>query len=414
MTNYKQITCDLALAGVLLSHATVLAQTKKMNLQQCVQMAVENSPQMQVERMQVERAKALQGTAWDIDKTDISLSQDPTSGGSPDNALSISQTIEFPTLYAARHGQLKAETQAERSRGQVVRKDLENEVKRTYFQLVYEEERLRVLGARDSVLERYHYIAQKRLEAGETRRLEMLSAERLLRENKMEVALAQSEAENVRLQLTRLVGSETPVQPADAQLRALDYVQRSFNYSLTPEGQYAHDRLAATDKALTVAKNGYAPSLTLALRNQLVITSWDPYHQDRSRFDGGNFMGFEVGVGVPLFFGATKAKVKAARKEVEIARLEMQQEQQVLQQEYLARLSRCNAAFSRLSYYQGEGRRSAQELERLSSMEYENGEITYIEYATALQESLDARMKMISAINDFNQSVIALEKITGE
>ena len=123
MTNYKQITCDLALAGVLLSHATVLAQTKKMNLQQCVQMAVENSPQMQVERMQVERAKALQGTAWDIDKTDISLSQDPTSGGSPDNALSISQTIEFPTLYAARHGQLKAETQAERSRGQVVRKD---------------------------------------------------------------------------------------------------------------------------------------------------------------------------------------------------------------------------------------------------------------------------------------------------
>ena len=414
MTNYKQITFGLALAGVLLSHATVLAQTKKMNLQQCVQMAVENSPQMQMERMQVERAKALQGTAWNIDKTDISLSQDPTSGGSPDNALSISQTIEFPTLYVARHGQLKAEMQAEKSRGQVVRKDLENEVKRIYFQLVYEEERLRVLGVRDSVLVRYRNIAQKRLEAGEIRRIEALSAERLLRENKMEIALAQSEAESVRLQLARLVGSEIPVQPADAQLRALDYVQRSFNYSLTPDGQYAHDRLAATDKALTVAKNGYAPSLTLALRNQLVITSWDPYHQDRSRFDGGNFMGFEVGIGVPLFFGATKAKVKAARKEMEIARLEMQQEQQVRQQEYLAALSRCNAAFSRLSYYQGEGRRSAQELERLSSVEYENGEITYVEYATALQESLDARMKMISAINDFNQSVIALEKITGE
>lgn len=412
MLNYKQIS--FGLVGMLLSHVATFAQTKSMSLPQCVQMAVEKNLQMQFVNKQIERAKALQGTAWDIDKTDFSLSQDPSSGGSPDNAISISQTIDFPTLYAARHGQLKAETQAEKSRGNVVRKTLENEVKRTYFQLVYEMERLRVLGVRDSVLVRYRNIAQKRFDAGETRRLEVLSAERLLRENKMEMALAQSEIENVQLQLTQMVGSEVPVQPAETKLEALDYVQKAFNYSQTPEGQYAQDRVAVTDKAVKVAKNGYAPSLSLSLRNQLVITSWDPYHQNRSKFDGGNFMGFEVGIGVPLFFGATKARVKAAKKEVEAAKLEMRQEQQVRQQEYLAGLSRCNAAFSRLSYYQGEGKKNAQDLERLSSLEYENGEISYVEYVTALQESLDAKMKLISAINDFNQSVIALERITGE
>lgn len=412
MLNYKQIS--FGLVGMLLSHVATFAQTKSMSLPQCVQMAVEKNLQMQFVNKQIERAKALQGTAWDIDKTDFSLSQDPSSGGSPDNAISISQTIDFPTLYAARHGQLKAETQAEKSRGNVVRKTLENEVKRTYFLLVYEMERLRVLGVRDSVLVRYRNIAQKRFDAGETRRLEVLSAERLLRENKMEMALAQSEIENVQLQLTQMVGSEVPVQPAETKLEALDYVQKAFNYSQTPEGQYAQDRVAVTDKAVKVAKNGYAPSLSLSLRNQLVITSWDPYHQNRSKFDGGNFMGFEVGIGVPLFFGATKARVKAAKKEVEAAKLEMRQERQVRQQEYLAGLSRCNAAFSRLSYYQGEGKKNAQDLERLSSLEYENGEISYVEYVTALQESLDAKMKLISAINDFNQSVIALERITGE
>lgn len=412
--NYKQIFCGLAFALVLLSHAAAFAQTKKMTLQQCVQMATDKNLQMQVVNKQIERAKALLGTAWDLGKTDISLSQDPSSGGSPDNAISISQTIDFPTLYAARHGQLKAEVQAEKSRGYMVRKTLENEVKRVYFQLVYETERLRVLGARDSVLVRYRNIARKRFDAGETRQLEVLSAERLLQENKMEMALAQSEIESVQLQLTRMIGSEKPVQPAEIKLEVLDYVQKAFNYSQTPEGQYAQDRVAVTDKALKVAKNGYAPSLSLSLRNQLVITSWDPYHQNRSKFDGGNFMGFEVGVGVPLFFGATKAKVKAAQKEVEVAKLEMQQELQTRQQEYLSGLSRCNAAFSRLNYYQGEGKKSAQDLERLSSLEYENGEISYVEYVTALQESLDAKMKMISAINDFNQSVIALERITGE
>ena len=38
----------------------------------------------------------------------------------------------------------------------------------------------------------------------------------------------------------------------------------------------------------------------------------------RSRFTEGNFFGFEIGVGVPLFYGATKAKVKAARKDRDV------------------------------------------------------------------------------------------------
>jgi len=404
----------MAWVAMMVAPHAVMAQTQTMTLRQCMEMAMEKNPQMQAAAKQVERAKALQGTAWDIDKTELSLSQDPTSGGSPDNAIAISQSIEFPTVYAARHGQLKAETQAEKSRMNVVKQGVVSEVKNAYYQLVYEMERLRILGAQDSVLVRYKMLAQKRYEAGETRQLEVLTAERMLRENKMEIASVQSDIEGAQLLLTRLVGSEHPVQPADGQLNAIDFVQQGFNYAQSPEGQYAQDRLTVADKAVTVAKNGYAPLLSLSLRNQLVLTSWDPYHQNRSKFDGGNFMGFEVGVGIPLFYGATKAKVKAAKKEREIAELEMKQEQQTRQEEYYAALSRCNSAFARLSYCQGEGKKSADELKRLSTLEYENGEISYIEYVNALQESLDMSMKKASAINDYNQSVIALEKLMGK
>ena len=144
-------------------------------------MALEKNPQMQVANKSVERAKALQGTAWEIDKTELSLSQDPTSGGSPDNALSLSQSIEFPTCYIARHKQLKAETQAERSKAAVVRLSLENDVKAAYYQAVYQAEKLRVLESQDSLLAQYRTLAEKRYKAGETRQLELLSAERLQR-----------------------------------------------------------------------------------------------------------------------------------------------------------------------------------------------------------------------------------------
>lgn len=403
----------IGLCGLALLPQTVLSQTRKVSLQECINMALEKNPQMQVANKSVERAKALQGTAWEIDKTELSLSQDPTSGGSPDNALSLSQSIEFPTYYIARHKQLKAETQAERSKDAVVRLSLENDVKAAYYQAVYQAERLRVLESQDSLLAQYRTLAEKRYKAGETRQLELLSAERLQRENKMEVLAAHNELETAQLLLSRLVGSVEAVEPKEDSLLPLDWKQASYNYSQTPDGQYSADRLKASEQAVRVAKNGFAPSLSLSLRNQLVISSWNPYDQDRSRFDGGNFMGFEVGVGIPLFYGATRAKVKAARKEREMIALEIKEQEQLRQQEYLSALSRMNAAYVRYTYYNEEGRERSDKMAEQGLLEYSQGEISYLEYMNVLQESIDLRLKRASALNDYNQCVLVMEKLCG-
>lgn len=403
----------IGLCGLALLPQTVLSQTRKVSLQECINMALEKNPQMQVANKSVERAKALQGTAWEIDKTELSLSQDPTSGGSPDNALSLSQSIEFPTYYIARHKQLKAETQAERSKAALVRLSLENDVKAAYYQAVYQAERLRVLESQDSLLAQYRTLAEKRYKAGETRQLELLSAERLQRENKMEVLAAHNELETAQLLLSRLVGSVETVEPKEDSLLPLDWKQVSYNYSQTPDGQYSADRLKASEQAVRVAKNGFAPSLSLSLRNQLVISSWNPYDQDRSRFDGGNFMGFEVGVGIPLFYGATRAKVKAARKEREMIALEIKEQEQLRQQEYLSALSRMNAAYVRYTYYNEEGRERSDKMAEQGLLEYSQGEISYLEYMNVLQESIDLRLKRASALNDYNQCVLVMEKLCG-
>lgn len=403
----------IGLCGLALLPQTVLSQTRKVSLQECINMALEKNPQMQVSNKSVERAKALQGTAWEIDKTELSLSQDPTSGGSPDNALSLSQSIEFPTYYIARHKQLKAETQAERSKAAVVRLSLENDVKAAYYQAVYQAEKLRVLESQDSLLAQYRTLAEKRYKAGETRQLELLSAERLQRENKMEMLAAHNELETVQLLLSRLVGSVETVEPKEDSLLPLDWKQASYNYSQTPDGQYSADRLKVSEQAVRVAKNGFAPSLSLSLRNQLVISSWNPYDQDRSRFDGGNFMGFEVGVGIPLFYGATRAKVKAARKEREMIALEIKEQEQLRQQEYLSALSRMNAAYVRYTYYNEEGRERSDKMAEQGLLEYSQGEISYLEYMNVLQESIDLRLKRASALNDYNQCVLVMEKLCG-
>lgn len=383
---------------------------EKMTLQQCFQLADRQNLALQSGRKAVEKAQVMQGTAWDLDKTEIAFSQNPASSGDTDNGLTFSQSIEFPTVYTARRNQLKAETQAEKSRLNVTSQQLRLEIANVYYAMLYQTHRLQILLQQDSVIQRYCDVAGKRYKAGEARQLEFLSADRMRNDNRLEMTKVKNEAENLQTALMALLNTTTPVVPAADNLviSQRSPMNAAFNYQQTADAQYQKDLISALDQEVKCAKTGYAPSLSLALRSQLLIDSWDPYHINRQRFTEGNFFGFEVTVGVPLFYGATKAKVKAAQKDREVALLAMQQEQREKERDYKQGYNRLQNAIKRMEYYSGENMAKAKDIERLSTLEYENGEISYVEYASALQEAIDMRLKLAEVVNEYNEAVLAL------
>lgn len=383
---------------------------EKMTLQQCFQLADRQNLALQSGRKAVEKAQVMQGTAWDLDKTEIAFSQNPASSGDTDNGLTFSQSIEFPTVYTARRNQLKAETQAEKSRLNVTSQQLRLEIANVYYAMLYQTHRLQILLQQDSVIQRYCDVAGKRYKAGEARQLEFLSADRMRNDNRLEMTKVKNEAENLQTALMALLNTTTPVVPAADNLviSQSSPMNAAFNYQQTADAQYQKDLISALDQEVKCAKTGYAPSLSLALRSQLLIDSWDPYHINRQRFTEGNFFGFEVTVGVPLFYGATKAKVKAAQKDREVALLAMQQEQREKERDYKQGYNRLQNAIKRMEYYSGENMAKAKDIERLSTLEYENGEISYVEYASALQEAIDMRLKLAEVVNEYNEAVLAL------
>ena len=134
----------------------------KMTLQQCIELADKQNFSLQAGRKSVEKAKVMEGSAWDVDKTELAWGQNPASSGDTDNALSFSQGIDFPTVYTARRKQLKAETQSERSRLNVTRQQVKLEIASAYYAMLYQTHRLSIMQRQDSVLDRYCEVAEKR------------------------------------------------------------------------------------------------------------------------------------------------------------------------------------------------------------------------------------------------------------
>ncbi len=393
-----------------------VAQQLRLSLQECIDRAVENSPDMRVGRLSVEKAKAMQGTAFDLDKTGIALSQDPTSGGSPDNGITFSQSFEFPTVYAARLKYLKAETRLEQSSLDVARNELVRDIRLNYCALLYAREKVALLKRQDAVCAEFLRIAAARHADGEAGRLEKMNAERLLNENRLSLASAETELRTLSIEVQKLIGADAEVLPSDTALMPLALEKLpadTLDFSQTPQGGMYASMRNVSERNLKLARQAYMPDINVGFRTQFVLKGFNSYIVDRSRFRQCNLMGFEVGGSVPLFYGGKRARSKAAKRELEMT-AEMERRAGFnAGKEYEACLENYLRAKKNLDYYTGRGLAGADDMARISELSYVNGEIGYVEYMQNLSSAADVRLRHADAVNEYNKAVIMLNYLQG-
>ena len=390
----------------------VSAQSRQMTLQEVLAMAAERSLTLQHSRMEVDKTRILQGTAFHLDATSVSLSQDPTSGGSPDNAITVSQSFALPSVYSARRSLLKSETSAAQSRLAVSENELRREVSLAFYDLLYAQDVLHIYARQDSIYKNFNRVAEAKLGAGETGRLEQMNAIRLKQENDIKSDIAQRDFLTAQLQLMKWLNTDTLVIPLATATNELIFADNSI--ADVPLLALAKSQEEVANRQLKLEKRNGLPTFSVGASVQTVIKGFNPYNIDRSAYGGGNFMGFSVGVNIPLAFGAQKARVKAARKEVEMAQLNVRNQEYVLRKTYDAAYNNYVSAHKAYNYYQKIGVPQAREMERISKVSYEYGQIGYVELMQNLQSALEVWKDFADATRQYNKAIVELNYLQGK
>lgn len=390
----------------------VSAQSRQMTLQEVLAMAAERSLILQRSRMEVDKTRILQGTAFHLDATSVSLSQDPTSGGSPDNAITVSQSFALPSVYSARRSLLKSETSAAQSRLAVSENELRREVSLAFYDLLYAQDVLHIYARQDSIYKNFNRVAEAKLGSGETGRLEQMNAIRLKQENDIKSDIAQRDFLTAQLQLMKWLNTDTLVIPLATTTNELIFADHSI--ADVPLLTLAKSQEEVANRQLKLEKRNGLPTFSVGASVQTVIKGFNPYNIDRSAYGGGNFMGFSVGVNIPLAFGAQKARVKAARKEVEMAQLNVRNQEYVLRKTYDAAYNSYVSAHKAYNYYQKIGVPQAREMERISKVSYEYGQIGYVELMQNLQSALEVWKDFADATRQYNKAIVELNYLQGK
>lgn len=409
--------CFLAIATiVMMSNANfAFGETRRLTLKECIEESENHNLSIKAARLSAEKAELMRGTVLDLPRTGVALTQESTSGGSPDNGITVSQEFDFPTLYVARHKSLKAESAFERSNYNVARAEEVKEISDCYYQLLHAQAVVAVREKQDSVLADYKKVMDEKYRQGETSRLNQIQASKIYEENRMELRAARDARDVFALDMQRLLNTEDEVVPSEPATSVIEFAnpESELYFASTPQGELATARVALGEKNLSVAKQNFLPGFSVAATNKLLIKGFNPYDVEREPFKG-NFVKFEVGVTLPIFFGAERARLRSARKDVEMARVMRVEAEQTATKEYRAALSAYNTAYRNLNYYRNEAIGQADEIERLAKVSYELGEIEYVEMIENVQSAIDIRLRYADAVKEYNLSVIKLNDLQGK
>lgn len=409
--NYKIISI-LFLASVV----SGLAHGQPLTLKQCLELAEKASVGLRISEMETEKAAIIKGTAFDVSNTEVELTQSSTEGGGVmDNGLRFSQEFEFPSIYVARHKVYSARQEVAQSEYDRNLINLRGQVTETYYALLLALNKIKVIENALPQLQKFADISGIRLKEGEASRLEVLNARRMLSKTEMTLANARIEKEAAALRLAQLTGVERQVEIEEQDLSPLDagFVSEGFILSTSPDSQVALARFSQASRMLSLSRQEFAPSFSVSATSQLLLKGFNPYHVQRDRFAKGDFMGFSVGISVPLFFGAKRARMLAAKRDVMMADLKVLEENIRVETEYSVLVSKLEGFRSNIDYYVREGMPQADEMLRLSAISYELGEIDYLEYMQNIDSVLSTKLDYLECVNQMNQTIIKLQTLRG-
>lgn len=414
---FKQKSGVTALVILLLaSTATVNAQkTQRINLKQAIQMALDSNLSVRSSVYSVDAQKALKGAAWDIPKTNIDGQFGQFNSYSKDNSFTVSQSFAFPTVYANQHKLANANVKSSEWELKTSQLEIATQVKQVYRQLAYLLSKQKLFLWQDSLYSGFQRAAELRTKTGETNHLEMITA----RSQAMEVRnqLQQVNADilifNQKLQV--LLNTNEYVLPADTVLQRTDFLPNSNSLvSGNPQLGFALQQIELSRIETKLEKSKLLPDLNVGYLSQTIRGDQTINGVPRTFGLGNRFTALQAGIAVPLWFGSNTAKIKAAKLKEKVTQYSAENYSKSLSGNYNSLLGEYTKYNNSLNYYEKQAVPEANLIIDQATKSYKAGAIDYLDYIQSLSRALSIKQNYLDALNNYNQTIVSIEFITGK
>lgn len=386
------------LLALVSSPLLMQAQTTSINLDKAIELAAKNNAGLQASSLQVEQTKRLVGTAFDLDKTQAYYHYDENNlaeNGMPLRVWGISQSFQFPSIYGAQKKANKTRVRMQEQQYLLDERYLKREVSKAYYTIVYWQNVANNYHYLDSLYQQFSIAASRRYEVGETNYLEKLTATSKQKEIELLLMQVKQNVKDSYFELKKWIQSKDSITVEESTLAKL--VIQATDTANHPGLQYFDQAIHHAQYVSNVERQKLLPDLHLT------------YFQGTN--NGANaqlYQGFQAGIGVPLFFGAQRAKINASKVETELLQKEAASYSIQLESKYNQLRSKLSKYQEAIYYYEQNGKTLSHELINTSTKAFQNGEIDFVQLILTLENAKNIEMTYLENLYNYDQTVLEI------
>lgn len=393
----------LLLPFLLLAAPNAQAQ-QPISLNAALDTAMKNNLSVRNQQLNADYLKKLKGAGWDANQAVITGEYGKINSAYNDNRFTISQTIKFPTIYSRQKLLLNEEWKEGLLNVSVKQSELKKQVTSVYYQLLFLRNKKELLQYTDSIYALFLEKAAIRFKTGESNILEKTTAETQRGQIALQAGQLQQDYAILQARLKVLLNTTTDVEPDDTPLKMpLPGGIDSTELKKHPYLQLLEQQEQTTLSRYKLEKSRLLPDLLLGYNN---MTMRGMGADDKEYSGDTRFQSAQIGVGIPLFFGAQKAKIGAQKINQELAKSTYQAGLQELQLRYTEAEKQYSKMMQAVSYYEQSGLKNADTIIATANLQFVNGEINYLEWVMLNNQAFSLRNEYLDAVNNLNQSII--------
>lgn len=385
------------------------AQTS-ITLQAAVDTALSNNLQVKNEMLKAEYQKKLIKTAASIPQTTITGEYGQINSIYHDTRIGVAQSFNFPSVYVAQHSVLKEEWKSSLLNVKVKEAELKRDVAAVYYSLLSLEQKRLLLLKNDSIYAGFLEKAALRLRFGESNVLEKSAVQAQRGQIYIQLSQLTRDIELLYLQFQLLLNTTTRFVP-DGQdsLLMLSAIADTSSFGQHPRVKFLEQQKQVSLLGTKLERNKLLPDVYLMYNNMSMLGTGadNKLYNSSSRFQSA-----QIGLGVPLFFGSQRAKIKAARSNQQIAGYNYQAGVQMMRAEYAAALTQYNNYLQTYAYFKDTMLGNSLVLAEAAHKQFDSGAINYLEWVMLNNQAIAIQNEYIDIIRKLNESIIQLNYLS--
>lgn len=399
----KPFTAALLLFGLF--SAPEAAQAQTLTLRQAIDTALQNNRTLKNQELVSKYRQLLRGSAYDLPNTTVTGEFGQINSAFIDNRIGLSQGLSMPTVYARQRAVLNEEWHAAVLNTKLTELQLKRHVTGVFFHVLVLRERERLLLATDSLYGEFVRRAQLRFEKGETNVLEKTSAELQQANVAMQLRKVATDIAVAKLQLQLLLNSATDFEPAAQTAKMSPVLSPAMIDEAHPLLAVEAQQQKVANAALRLEKSRLLPELTAGFYTQTLrgMGADDVVYDGTTRFNAA-----QIGVGLPLFFGARQSRIAAARTQLKIADNNYLLQSMQFEKEAQAAFARYRTSQDLVSYFESTQLPNARVIAASAMKQFAAGAISYLEWLMVNNQALEVQHAYLDALQQYNNDVSTL------